>query len=102
MATETEVLSLRRATGLDTNDPTYTYEVLAGIIDDLGSVEAAAGAVWTEKAASFAGVVDTTESGSTRRLSQLHQQALAMRQTFVPSPDDETEGRSFTVGIERV
>lgn len=104
MASEDQVAALRRAAAVSADDDTYEYETLAALIDDLGSVEAAAATIWGEKAASFAGVVDTTESGSTRRLSQLHQQALAM-QKFYGGPDevtDDTGGRSFTVGVERV
>lgn len=102
MASESEVFRLRRMTDVDDGDTTYTYEVLAQYIDDLGSLEAAAGAVWTEKAASAAALVDVTESGSSRRLSQLADQALKMRNHFTPDPDDDTRGSSFTVGVERV
>lgn len=104
MATEDEVNALRRATSLEANDETYTYELLSAILDDLGTVAAAASSIWGERAAAYAGVVDTTESGSSRRLSQLHDQALKM-QRFWSGPEestDDTAGTSFTVGVERV
>lgn len=104
MATEEQVMSLRRATDVTADDETYTYELLSRMLDDLGTVPAAAAAIWGERAAAYAGVVDTTESGSTRRLSQLHTQALAM-QRFWGGPEestDDTGGTSFTVGVDRV
>jgi hypothetical protein len=85
---------------MDNQDP-YTDELLAAMIDELG-FEAAASAIWHEKAASYTGLVDTTESGSTRRLSQLHEHALKMGNAWKPPEDDTTAGTSFTVAIERM
>jgi hypothetical protein len=103
MATDEEVARLRRMTDVAVGDTTYTYEVLAEFVDSNDTLEAAAGAVWSEKAAALAGLVDVTESGSSRRLSQLHSQALEMRKHFAPDDvTDDTGGRSFTVAIERV
>lgn len=101
MASIDDVAKLRRMTALEAADPVYTDSLLGGMIDDLG-FEAAAAQVWSEKAAAAATLVDTTESGSTRRLSQLQEHALKMRQQFAPDPTDDTAGRSFTVGVERV
>jgi hypothetical protein len=70
------------------------------MIEDLG-FEAAAAAVWQEKAASVAGLVDVTESGSSRRLSQLKDAYLAMG-TAVGGVVQESTGGTFTVEIERV
>jgi hypothetical protein len=100
MATEAELARMRRMTDLDSADPVYTDEVLGGMIDEMG-VEGASSAVWREKAAVYAGLVDTTESGSSRRLSQLHSQALAMAGGATDT-DTGTTGGSFTVEIERV
>ena len=102
MATAEEVLELRKATATEADDPEYTYEVLSGMIDDLGTVAAAAAAVWGHKAASYAEVVDVNESGSSRRLSQLHTQALAMKDHYSQSSVSQTAAGSFTVEIERV
>jgi len=104
MADASQIEQLRRLTALAEDDPIYTNEVLGLYIDNLGSVEAAAGAVWKEKAAALVGLVDVTESGSSRRLSQLYDQALKMGGAFGSDDDDTGEpGRaSFTVGIERV
>jgi hypothetical protein len=102
MASEAEIASLRRAAGLDEDDLVYTDELLGGLFDDLGLPTASA-TIWREKAAAAAGLVDTTESGSTRRLSQLYDQSLKMAGAWTP-PDEVTEpgASSFTVEIERV
>ena len=104
MATETEIRSLRRAANVDLEDETYTSAILGGMIDDLGSIEAAAAAIWKEKAAASAELVDTTESGSSRRLSQIHDQAKAMASFWETAADGGTSSGhgSFTVGIARV
>lgn len=99
MADADTIARFRRVTDLADDDPVYTDAVIDGMIEDLG-FEAAAATVWREKAASYAGLVDTTESGSTRRLSQLYTQALGMASSI--DPVIETSGGSYTVEIERV
>jgi len=103
MATVDEVAMLRRMTDIAHDDTLYTDAVLAGIIDASASIEAAAAQVWTEKAASFAGSVDMSESGSSRSLSQLHKHALEMRDKMAGAADGggTPSGGSFTVQIER-
>lgn len=102
MATDDQIASLRRATALEADDPAYTDTLLGGLFDDLG-LAAAAAQVWQEKAASYAGLVDTTESGSTRRLSQLHEQAMKMRDALAEETDTTLPATaSFVVQIERV
>jgi hypothetical protein len=99
MADEATLARFRRMTALADDDLVYTDAVIDGMIEDLG-FEAAASAVWQEKAAGVAGLVDTTESGSTRRLSQLHEQFLAMGGAL--GGGAAAGGGSFTVEIERV
>lgn len=103
MASLDEIAQLRRMAGLDADDETYTDQVVGTYIDNLGSIQAAAGAIWGEKAAAAASLVDVTESGSSRSLSQLQRAALAMQQHFTPDdPTPEPAKASFTVGIQRV
>lgn len=101
MATQSEIASLRRATGLSADDPIYTDSLLGGMIDDLG-FNAASATVWREKAATAAGLVDTTESGSSRALSQLRKGYLEMATAVNPDTDLTTGAGSYTVAIERV
>lgn len=98
MADDATLARFRRMTALEDTDEVYTDAVIDGMIEDLG-FEAACAAVWAEKAAGVAGLVDMTESGSTRKLGDLHGQYLAMAEAAGPKT---TGGSSFTVGIERV
>lgn len=98
MADAETIARFRRMTALEDDDLVYTDAVIDGMIEDLGFAAAVA-AVWTEKAASVADLVDTTESGSTRKLGDLHDQYLAMAQASNPNTGVSS---SYTVGIERV
>lgn len=74
-----EILQLRRMTGETGNDSEYSSEDLdAYLFAADGNLRAAAAQVWDEKAAAMAKLVDVNESGSSRRLSQAHTNALAM------------------------
>lgn len=102
MATDAELARFRRMTDLESDDETYSDTLLDGMIEDLGFA-GAAGQVWREKAASAATLVDTTESGSSRRLSGLKDAYLKMATSVDPAdPIPTTAGRSFTVEIDRV
>lgn len=48
--------------------------------------------IWHEIAASAATLVDTSESGSSRSLSQAHKNALTMAASFAPIVDVEFDG----------
>lgn len=90
-------------TALADDDEFYDDDLISQLIDEYG-FEKAAASVWREKAASAAGLVDMTESGSTRRLSQLYSQYLAMGNTLDPAEPvlPDVSGGSYTVAIERV
>lgn len=86
MASTEDVVRLRRLA--DAADTTaYPSQELSDRIDTAGTVEAAAADLWREKAAGYAALVDTTEGNSSRKLSQLQTQALAMAKQF----DTETD-----------
>lgn len=106
MATDEKVASLRRMAGEPTTD-TYTNEALSAIWDAAGSADGAAAAVWREKAAALADLVNTSESGSSRSMGDLYKNALEMARFYekkvadaltpvVPSGD-----YPMTVDIER-
>jgi hypothetical protein len=101
MASTDELAALRRVTALDAGDTTYTDELLSAMIDAQGSISAAAAQVWRERAASTAGMVDTTESGSSRKLSDLHKGALDMAGALDGVDVIARGRRSFTTPIER-
>jgi hypothetical protein len=68
------------------NEPdaeTWSDEVLVEIltlytVDGVTNISRAAAEVWTRKAAHLSGMVNVTESGSSRSLSQLYDHALSM------------------------
>lgn len=100
MASDSEIATVRRMTALAVDDDVYTDSLVGGMIDDLGQT-AAVGQIWREKAAATAGLVDITESGSSRALSGLRKGYLEMASAI--QPEEKTEAaRSFTVGIDRV
>jgi hypothetical protein len=107
MATVLEIARLRRLIGEPNDTAPWTDVVLADIIDNAEDLDLAALEVWEAKAASAASMVDTAESGSSRRLSQLHDQALKMvahyRSATTPTevPVD-LAGYTYTLPIERV
>ena len=80
MASLDEIAVLRRLTSTEPDD--YPDDLLNDLIDSNGSVDAAAAQVWRELAAEYATMVDITESGSTRKLSDLHGHAQAMIKLF--------------------
>lgn len=87
MATPEDIASVRRMADEPTTD-TYTDDALSAILAREGSVRAAVYAVWQEKAAKYSRLVDTSESGSSRRNSQLGSNAIAMMKLYEPIPDD--------------
>jgi hypothetical protein len=98
VASDTEIAQLRRMTALDPDDAIYTDTLLGGMIDDLG-IDPTAKQIWREKAAAAAGLVDITESGSSRALSALRKGYLEMAEAVDPVAAGK---QSYTVGIERV
>lgn len=101
MADEKTLARFRRMTALDETDTTYTDAVIDGMIEDL-TFDAAVRTVWQEKAAAVAGLVDITESGSSRRLSQLRESYLAMGSAVAGEVEEVSGQGSFTVAIERI
>jgi hypothetical protein len=101
MATQDELDALHRVANIPASDATYTDTLLASYIDSSSSIEAAAARIWRERAALLAGMVDTTESGSSRKLSDLHKNALGMAAGLDGVDVVTRTGRSFTTPIER-
>jgi hypothetical protein len=102
VASSADVLRLRRLA--DAADTTiYPSQDLSDRIDAAGTVEVAAADLWREKAAGYAALVDTTEGNSSRKLSQLQQQALAMAKQYdkpdvVVALDARPRSRAITRG----
>lgn len=89
MAKYTEIAELRLAIGESADEEPYTDRFLNDLIDGKGSVSAAAASIWGHKAAAAAGLVDVTESGSSRKLGDLYKNALAMEKTYADKAAEE-------------
>lgn len=82
MATISELQALRLLIAEPTED-SYNDVVLSERLDAVsGDLDRLAYAIWTEKAAAYSALVDVSESGSSRKLGDLHKNALAMREAI--------------------
>jgi len=82
MATAVEVSELRGLIAEPDESNGWTDEKLSSLIDAGDTLNTVAASIWTTKAATFATLVNVSESGSSRNLSDLHKQALSMSQHF--------------------
>lgn len=82
MATADDIAAFRLLIDEDADKLPYTDARLGERIDEATSVQALAADIWREKAAAYAALVNTSESGSSRNLSDLQKQALLMADTF--------------------
>jgi len=90
---------LRRATNEPEGDSNYNDDALAAImLANGGKINAAAAAVWREKAAKFAELVDMVEGNSSRKLSDLQDNALRMADMHQNQADSGASGRTTTIG----
>lgn len=86
----TDLRLLRSYINEESATSTFSDEMLRAALVDHGSIPAAAQALWTVKAAKFSGLVDVSESGSSRKMSDLHKNALAMSKHYGSMLDVET------------
>lgn len=80
MATPQQIQQLRRLADYHETDP-YDDTQLSTIVDET-SLYRAAERLWNERAASLVGLVNVSESGSSRSLGDMHKNALAMAAHF--------------------
>lgn len=78
MATVEEIAALRLLIAEPDNTAPYDDETLSNRLAAATSEYALAYEIWTEKAAAAAGLVDMSEGGSSRKMGDLHEQALSM------------------------
>ena len=82
MATADEIAAFRLLIDEEDDKLPYDDESLGARLDVATSVEALASQIWREKAARYAGMVNVSESGSSRNLGDLQAQALKMADMF--------------------
>jgi len=103
-----QIAQLRLSINEPDNTAPYTTETLTALVAQHGSVPGAAAAVWTQKAAQLAMLVNTSEGGSTRANGDLYKNALAMAARFqaeadaLNRPSVVDTSRTRTRRIERV
>lgn len=103
MATQADINTLRRITN-ELDDTFYTDLTLADYLDANGSVDAAAAVIWQEKAARASNLVNVSESGSSRSMQQVYQNALDQAKFYSGRAGTDAGSSSdvpFTVPIER-
>lgn len=82
MTTEDQIAELRRKIS-EPDTTTYSDDDLNTRLDaNGGDTDKVAAIIWREKAASYSELVDISEAGSSRKNSQLYQNALAMAKTY--------------------
>ena len=81
MADQDQIEELRRLTG-ESDTENYSDAQFSTFITNAGSVTAAAAAVWAEKMAMYADLVNMSEGGSSRSNSDLFEHAKQMRDHF--------------------
>lgn len=82
MATVQEIASLRLLVAEPDDAEPYTDAALSARLDADGDMNKTAYNIWGEKAASWAGLADISEGGSSRKQGDLHEQALNMAKHF--------------------
>ena len=100
MAAAETIATLRRLANQPEDAEPYTNEKLNTRIDDAdGDVRVVAAEIWTEKAATYADLVDVQEGSSRRALGDLYEQSIAMARQF--GADVDTQRIARTRRIER-
>lgn len=92
-ATDKDVLELRRMIAEPEDCAPYTTARLKERIGESESLKALAGQIWSEKAGEYAGLVDVQEGSSSRRLSQLQDQAIEMAKHYGSADAGVVTGR---------
>jgi hypothetical protein len=88
MATDQQVATLRPMID-EPDSTTYSDEILKTLIDQVeDDLDTAAAQIWEQKAARFSTLVDVSESGSSRSMSQLYKNAAAQATYYAKKISD--------------
>lgn len=92
MATAAQILEVRVMIAETVNAEPWTDEKIGALIDaKSGDLRAVAFSIWEGKAARVAHLVDISEGGSSRKMSDMYKNFLALRDTYAPE-DGTTPG----------
>jgi len=105
MATADQIKQVRVNTNEADRDP-YSDDLVGGLVDSLGSVEAASAEIWDRKAAAFSELVNVSEAGASRALGDLFKNATTMADRWrsrIPEvvTDSDAAGRAKVHKIVR-
>lgn len=93
MATAEEIAAFRLLINQPNDVDPYTDEALSARLDAAPSTQNLAKQIWLELASTYAQMVNVSESGSSRQMSDLHKNALAMAKAFgEDDPADPGDG----------
>ena len=83
MATAEQIAEVRVKIAEPLNSEPWTDEIIEAMIDaSAGSTDAVAKTVWNSKAAQVAHLVDISEGGSSRKMSDMHKNFLNIAKSF--------------------
>jgi hypothetical protein len=102
VATVDEIAAFRLLIAESADVMPYDDISLTTRLDAAESPQALAREIWLEKAAKFAQLVNVSESGSSRSLSDLHKNALAMAAGFGAATPDAPGGPISGVRMHRL
>jgi hypothetical protein len=97
-----QIDDLRRATNEPEGDSEYNDDDLESILQSAGSLAGAAAVVWKQKAAKAAELVDLVEGSSSRKLSDLADNALRMAALYQREADSGQASGSRRTTIGRI
>lgn len=98
MASVDEIAAFRLLIDESKDEAPYDDASLGVRLDAASSSQSLAQEIWLEKAARYASLVTVSESGSSRSLSDLHKNALAMAGSF-GAADPSAPGAASTRGV---
>lgn len=102
-ATEEQIAYLRHLIADASSTPVISDEIIEMLFSQNdGYIKGAVAEGWAMKAARYSELVDITESGSTRILSQKFRQAMAMAAHWMKQVEKESPGVNFVPVVGRV
>lgn len=101
MATTDQIAELRAAINQPDNTDPFTDTFLSSLIDQYGGVDPAAAKLWEIKAGQVAALVNISEGGSSRSMSDLYTHYLQMADRY-STDTDATKRAPRTRAIVRV
>ena len=104
MAEIAEIASVKQLASVPLENLPALSDAEISVLIDYNGINTTVSYLWTRYASTLSGLVDVTESGSSRKLSDLMKNALMMAKSYSVAAADEvlaTTGRAHTRAIVR-